>query len=171
MSARNFPLNLVPSTLVTKVFLEIFLRERRSEPRSGDNESRGGEEREKKTFFSLSSLLRGSLSLSRRKISRKASGTRVRSQALHLRGDERKNGVIFPLWSRKKKFSRPYNQSFINQVCSVKMAGYCSLFSSSSLSIKTKKRAWPIGSLNDARQPEMTPFPFKFALTLPNLYC
>ena len=45
------------------------------------------------------------------------------------------------------------------------------LFSSSSLSIKTQKRSWPIGSLNDARQPEMTPFPFKFALTLPNLYC
>ena len=38
-----------------------------------------------------------------------------------------------------------------------------------SLSIKKQKRSWPIGSLNDARQPEMTPFPFKFALTLPNL--
>ena len=40
LSAGNFPLNLVPSTLVPKVFLEIFLRERESEQRSGDNESR-----------------------------------------------------------------------------------------------------------------------------------
>ena len=68
---------------------------------------------ERKTFFSLSSPLRGSRSLSRRKISRKTSGTRVRSQALHLRGDEPNNEVLFPLWSRKKKFSRPYNNSFI----------------------------------------------------------
>ena len=44
LSAGNFPLNLVPSTLVPKVFLEIFLRERESEQRSGDNESRSGEE-------------------------------------------------------------------------------------------------------------------------------
>ena len=83
---------------------------------------------ERKTFFSLSSPLRGSRSLSRRKISRKTSGTRVRSRALHLLGNEPKNEVLFPLWSRKKTFSRSYNKSFIDQVCSVKMAGYCSLF-------------------------------------------
>ena len=35
------------TTLVSEVFLEIFLRERESEPPSGDNESRRGEEREK----------------------------------------------------------------------------------------------------------------------------
>ena len=83
---------------------------------------------ERKTFFSLSSPLRGSRSLLRRKISRKTSGTRVRSRALHLLGNEPKNEVLFPLWSRKKTFSRSYNKSFIDQVCSVKMAGYCSLF-------------------------------------------
>ena len=43
LSAGNFPLNLVPSTLVPKVFLEIFLRERESEQRRGDNESRTGD--------------------------------------------------------------------------------------------------------------------------------
>ena len=123
LSAGNFPLNLVPSTLVPKVFLEIFLRERESERRSGE-----AAKTERKTFFSLSSPLRGSRSLSRRKISRKTSGTRVRSRALHLLGNEPKNEVLFPLWSRKKTFSRSYNKSFIDQVCSVKMAGYCSLF-------------------------------------------
>ena len=132
----------------------FFAKERAS--RKAATTSREAAKRDRKTFFSLSSPLRGSLSLSRRKISRKTSGTRVRSQALHLLGDEPKDEVLFPLWSRKKKFSRRYNKSFINQVCP-------------SLSIKTQKRAWPIGSLNDA--PEMTPFPFKFALTLPNLYC
>ena len=121
MSAGNFPLNLVPSTLVPNVFLEIFLRERGSEPRSA-------EERERKTFFSLPSPLRGSLSLSQRKISRKTSGTSVRSQVFHLLGNEPKNEVLFALWSRKKTFTRPYNKSFVNQVCSVKVAGYCSLF-------------------------------------------
>ena len=83
---------------------------------------------ERKTFFSLPLPLRGSLLRKRRKISRKTSGTRVRSRALHLLGNEPKNEVLFPLWSRKKTFSRSYNKSFINQVCSVKMAGYCSLF-------------------------------------------
>ena len=53
LSTGNFPLNLVPSTLVPKVFLEIFLRERESEQRSGDNESRSGEECEKNVFLSL----------------------------------------------------------------------------------------------------------------------
>ena len=43
LSTGNFPLDLVPCTLVPKVFLEIFLRERESEQRSGDNESRSGE--------------------------------------------------------------------------------------------------------------------------------
>ena len=64
-------------TLVPEAFLEIFLRERESEPRSS-------EEREKNVFFSLSSPprdslspLRGSLLLSRRKISRKTLVTRV----------------------------------------------------------------------------------------------
>ena len=127
MSAGNFPLNLVPSTLVPKVFLEIFLRERESE-RQAATTSREAAKSERKTFFSLSSPLRGSLSRKRRKISRKTSGTRVRSQALHLLVDEPKNEVLFPLWSREQKSSRPYNKSFINQVCSVKMAGYCSLF-------------------------------------------
>ena len=37
LSAGNFSLNLVPSTLVPKVFLEIFLRERESEQRSGED--------------------------------------------------------------------------------------------------------------------------------------
>ena len=127
LSAGNFPLNLVPSTLVPKVFLEIFLRERESE-RQAATTSREAAKSERKTFFSLSSPLRGSLSRKRRKISRKTSGTRVRSQALHLLVDEPKNEVLFPLWSREQKSSRPYNKSFINQVCSVKMAGYCSLF-------------------------------------------
>ena len=90
--------------------------------------SREAAKTERKTFFSLSSPLRGSRSLSRRKISRKTSGTRVRSRALHLLRNEPKNEVLFPFWSRKKTFSRSYNKSFINQVCSVKMAGYCSLF-------------------------------------------
>ena len=44
LSVGNFPLNLVPSTLVPKVFLEIFLRERESEQRSSDYESPNGEE-------------------------------------------------------------------------------------------------------------------------------
>ena len=52
LSTGNFPLNLVPSTLVPKVFLEMLLRERESEQRSGDNESRSGEDWEKNVFLS-----------------------------------------------------------------------------------------------------------------------
>ena len=116
LSTGNFPLNLVPSTLVPKVFLEIFLRERESEQRSGEN-----------VFLSLLAASRFALAKTK-KISRKTSGTRVRSEVLHLLGNEPKNEVLFPLWSPKKKFSRPYNKSFVNQVCSVKVAGYCSFF-------------------------------------------
>ena len=123
LSTGNFPLDLVPSTLVPKVFLEIFLRERESEQRSGDNESRSGEN----VFLSLLAASRFALAKTK-KISRKTSGTRVRSEVLHLLGNEPKNEVLFPLWSPKKKFSRPYNKSFVNQVCSVKVAGYCSFF-------------------------------------------
>ena len=54
----------------------------------------------------------------------------------------------------QEEFARkPYNKSFIDQVCSVKMAGYCprSLFASlwnsiPSRSINTQKRTWPITS-------------------------
>ena len=53
LSAGNFPFNLVPSTLVPKVFLEIFLRERESEQRSSDYESPNGEEWERNIFLSL----------------------------------------------------------------------------------------------------------------------
>ena len=67
--------------LSQRFFLKFW--ERESEPPSGDNESRRGEEREKNP--SLSSPLRdllsasndGSLALSRRNISRKTSGPRV----------------------------------------------------------------------------------------------
>ena len=75
--------NWFAATLDPQVFLENFLRERASEPTLlADNELRSDEERE--GFFSLSSPLLdslsplgGSLSLSRRKISRKISETRV----------------------------------------------------------------------------------------------
>ena len=71
------------ATLGPEVFLENFLRERASEPTLlAENELRSDEERE--GFFSFSSPLLdslpplgGSLSLSRRKISRKTSETRV----------------------------------------------------------------------------------------------
>ena len=56
--------------------------------------------------------------------------------------------------SAQAKFhQKPYNKSFIDQVCSVKMAGYwprsflASLWTStSSRSINTRKRTWPISS-------------------------
>lgn len=65
LSAGNFPLNLVPSTLVPKVFLEIFLRERESEQRSGD-ESRSSEEREKNVFLSLFAASRLAVSFAKK---------------------------------------------------------------------------------------------------------
>ena len=75
--------NWFAATLGPEVFLENFLRERASEPTLlADNELRSDEERE--GFFSLSSPLLDSLSplgcslsLSRRKVSRKTSETRV----------------------------------------------------------------------------------------------
>ena len=110
-----------------RFFLKFFFVKERASGEAATM-SREAAKTERKTFFSLSSPLRGSRSLSRRKISRKTSGTRVRSRALHLLRNEPKNEVLFPFWSRKKTFSWSYNKSFINQVCSVKMAGYCSLF-------------------------------------------
>ena len=110
-----------------RFFLKFFFVKERASSEAATM-SREAAKTERKTFFSLPLPLRGSLLRKRRKISRKTSGTRVRSRALHLLGNEPKNEVLFPLWSRKKTFSRSYNKSFINQVCSVKMAGYCSLF-------------------------------------------
>ena len=110
-----------------RFFLKFFFVKER-ESSEAATMSREAAKTERKTFFSLPLPLRGSLLRKRRKISRKTSGTTVRSRALHLLGNEPKNKVLFPLWSRKKTFSRSYNKSFINQVCSINMAGYCSLF-------------------------------------------
>ena len=110
-----------------RFFLKFFLAKERARSEAATT-SREASKSERKTFFSLFSPLRGSLLRKRRKISRKTSGTRVRSLFLHLLGNEPKNEVLFPLWSRKKTFSRPHNKSFVNRVCSVKVAGYCSLF-------------------------------------------
>ena len=69
-----------------------------------------------------------------------------------------------------EKFPRkPYNKSFIDQVCSVKMAGYwprsffffASLWTStSSRSINTEKRTWPIFSHLDRTNLVNNPFLF-----------
>ena len=63
----KFSPNSHKCTLAPEVFLEIFLREKESDSRSGDN---------------LLSPLRGGPSLSRRKTSRKFSGTKVAQMSL-----------------------------------------------------------------------------------------
>ena len=93
LSAGNFPLNLVPSTLVPKVFLEIFLRERESEQRSGDNESGRGEECEKNVFLSLLAASRFALAKTKTNFKKNLwdQGTFTRSSPTRKRTKERRS--------------------------------------------------------------------------------
>ena len=105
LSAGNFPLNLVPSTLVPKVFLEIFLRERESEQRSGDNEWRSSEEREKNVFLSLFAASRLAVSFAKKNFKENLwdQGTFPGSSPTRRRTKER--GSFSPLVPEEKVLS------------------------------------------------------------------
>ena len=171
LSAGNFPLNLVPSTLVPKVFLEIFLRERESEQRSGD-ESRSSEEREKNVFLSLFAASRLAVSFAKKNFKENLWDQGIYVPTLFTYEETNERTRFFFRFSpgRKSSLGRIINPLLTRSVRS-RWQDIVPFFSSSSFSIKTQKRAWPIGSLIDAHQLEMRPSPFKFTLTLPNLYC
>ena len=105
LSTGNFPLNLVPSTLVPKVFLEIFLRERESEQRSGDNEWRSSEEREKNVFLSLFAASRLAVSFAKKNFKENLwdQGTFPGSSPTRRRTKER--GSFSPLVPEEKVLS------------------------------------------------------------------